>query len=850
MLREAGRIHSQHIKQALFTLGKLHEIVPTSRSSSHFIHSSCSSPAATVFQALAVNKDHAGYVSEDGPIAHVRQALHVTSSNPTLPPPSTSRRHRSCGLAEHPGQYPSGVIDVIDEFARGTKEEITLMAKDIISSPDIRQYFRQRESARRLAQFLASTSRPSRAQSVMILAHMLGCRFKPNHFESVVHQLSLKEHWTFIAPLVSLARHQCGRTTTRLLNWKMRAFIECQCFNRLDQVLEEFARDNVQPIRRTFHLLVSGHLRNRDLNSAKRGLEMMEKAGFPVDASTHALIVTAYRSLGADPQVHALAFQALRHVDARTSTRVLNSIMQHLLDIGDERSAADYIKHLGPVATSKEAIHKLGDTITGADGVTFSPIHTSPNTSELPRIPPDAATFTILINYLAGQRHFHRVHRVLHQMVEANVKPDTGIVAALIRTYCLSGHDDMAVSLLAAMLDSEADARSLIASLRVKWVPRTPINVKGINLTVHVFNAILGRVMEIRGLGGARFIFRVMRSKGIQPNETTIEVFLESLHHTEHVTPRQLIRVLRSMSLATYGPTIRHLNIILRNVLRREKHLVYGSGWDVTASKFSPTREYKAAFPEGHILLNAENFDPSSGLARPHHLRYDSLLRPIILALSRKAVKSDRTTIAMRLKHEGIIDPTLGAAKAVFSHMIDHGMHPNRYHYTSLMDGYARAGNMRDAEHVLQSAKKAGFEPEVVMYTVLISGYGRKGKPELAMKVFRSMVSAGVAPDIPAIDALAHGYFAVGAYSVARKVLLELWPQVKPFPGELQNASLQQLARAFRRTEHPRAAGKELLTQSERSLFFSKLRGVLREWKHSQRLRVPSTFSAPSQPGH
>ncbi|KAF9240878.1 hypothetical protein BU15DRAFT_61203 [Melanogaster broomeanus] len=799
MLSGARPVHSQNINR-LFTIGKCHRGVPTSHSPHQLIHSSCSSRSATSFPALAVAKDHTRYISVPNVITHICQGPEVTSSNSTAP--TTSRGHRLWTPAEHCGQYPSGVIDVIDAFARGTKEEIKLIIADVKSSRGIRQYFRQRESARRLAQFLASTSQPSRAHSAMTLAHGLGCCFKPNHFESVVHQLSSKEYWTLIPPLVSLARHQCGKTTARLLNWKMRAFIECHRFGRLDQVLEEFARDGVQPIRRTFHLLVSGHLRNRDLNSAKRGLELMERAGFPVDASTHALIATAYRSLGLDPK---------------------------FLDIGDERSVVDYIKYLCPVAvaTSEEATHDAGGTITGADGVrvTSPHPHTSPNLSKLPPIPPDAATFTILINYLASQRHFRAVPKVLDRMIKAEIKPDTGIVAALIRTYCLSGHDDMAVSLLAAILHSDADARRVTASLRVKWIPHIPINVKGIGLTVHVFNAILGRIMEIRGLGGARFIFRIMRSKGIRPSETTIKVFLDYLDRTEHLTPRQLIRILRRMSLAIYGPTIRHLNIILRSILRREKHLVYGSGWNVTASKFSPTREYKPGFPGDHIFLDTEGFDYQR---RPRNSS------PFAIS----GIKSDRATFAMRLKHEGIVDPTIGTAKSVFHHMVDQGMHPNQYHYTTLMSSYARAGNMRGAEQVMRSAKEAGFEPEVVMYTVLISGYGYEGKPELAMRTFRLMVSAGVAPDVPAIDALAHAYFAVGAYSVAKKVLIEMWPQVKAFPTELQHASLKLLARTFRHSENSRAARKEPLTQEERHLFSRKVGGVLQEWKYLQRLRV------------
>ncbi|KAF8560456.1 hypothetical protein OG21DRAFT_1430293 [Imleria badia] len=811
MLRGVGR----HAKQALLVPGKRHE---------HIHPSSC---ALSGLHALALAKHHTPHISQGTPLAHVYQ-VPCPDTRPSLPLISRAPHPRS--PAGYRGQFPSGVIDTIDAFSCASKEEIVVLVSDINASFKLRRYFRQRESARRLAQFLASTSRPSRAHSVMTLAHALGCRFKPNHFETVLHQLSLKEYWSSIPPLVSLARDQCGKTTARLLNWKIRAFIECHRFGHLNHVIEEFARDNVQPTRRTFHLLVSGHLRNQDLDSAKRFLQLMEKAGFPLDASTHALIVTAYRSLGLDPQVHARALEALPHVDVRTSTRVLNSIIQHFLDVGDECSAAKHINRMiAPVTSRRETAHHPGGTTIGVVGARSSLIHSSlPSSERTPVIHPDAATFTILINYLNSRRQFHRIHKLVNRMVEIGVKPDAGVVAALIRTYCLSGRDDMAMSLLAAMLDSDADARSVLALLHVKDMPQLPIDIKGIGLTVHVLNAALPRVMEVRGLSGARFIMRIMRSEGIQSNAATIEVFLNYLARMEHIETCRLTQVLRSTSRKVHGLTIRHLNIILRSALRREKHRVHGSGWDTTAAKFSPTRRYTSAFPENRNILTSENFDPSGSLRHPHD---DSCIRSTILALSRKGIKSDRATFAMWLRHEGIADPTLGTATSVFRHMIDKGMHPNRYHFTSLMDGFTRAGNMEAAEQVMRSTKAAGFEPDVVMWTVLISGYGRKGEPGLAMRAFRTMVAAGIPPDVPAIDALAHAYFAVGAYSVARKVLLELWPRVKPFPSEFKDAPLKQLARTFRRSGNAGATRRESLTLQEQRSFNRKLRQVLQEWK-------------------
>ncbi|KAL4071029.1 hypothetical protein J3A83DRAFT_4373199 [Scleroderma citrinum] len=666
---------------------------------------------------------------------------------------------------------------------------------------------------------MASTMQPSRANVVMTIAHKLGCRFKPSHFECVVYELSLRECWSYIPSLVSVARHQCGRATARLLNWKMRAFIECRRFCQLDRVITEFSREGIKPIRRTFHLLVSGHLRNRDLDSAKRGIEMMENAGFPADSSTYALIATVYRSLGLDPQVHTRAFDSVRDVDARMATHVLNSITQHFLDVGDETGAAQYIRFFSLTDADGSDIATPGNDITRIAGA-LSPHQRTGRASPF-RINPDIVTFTILIDYLANQRRLCQVHKLLLRMTEAKVKPDSGVVAALIRAYFLNNRDDLAASLFAAMLypcGADRTSQHLCGIMGMKLVSELPIDVNHIPLTVHIFNAMLKRIMELRGLTGAKFIFRTMRSRNIKPSATTIEIFLNYLDRTENATPRQLIRFLRGMSTAIYGLTLRHFHVILRNILRREKYLTLGSGWNA-ASKLSPSREYIYALPQGRVLLSSANFDPSNGLKLPGQFRYDTWLRPIVLFLANRGINNDRATIAMHLRHESMVDPTLSTAKDVLRHMIEKGMYPNQYHYAALMDGYAKGG-----EHGRGRADYA---------------VRQRSWSQLAMRAFHRMVSAGIRPDIPAIDALARAYFTVGAYKVARRILLQLWTQVKPFPNEMQGATLKQLATAFRANPRNGISQQRSLTKQQQKLLNWKIRGFQQEWKQAVVLHGP-----------
>jgi len=177
------------------------------------------------------------------------------------------------------------------------------------------------------------------------------------------------------------------------------------------------------------------------------------------------------------------------------------------------------------------------------------------------------------------------------------------------------------------------------------------------------------------------------------------------------------------------------------------------------------------------------------------------------------------------------------------------GMHPNEYHFSALMEGYALSGNLPAAEGVMESAARAGIKPNVVMFTILIVGHARQGNPDLAMRTFQNMVATGVKPDIPAIDAVTSAYFAVGAYAMARRVLSTLWPYVRPFPKEMRAFTLKQLAHKFR-SLHRRNDGNEVvMSKQTRLMLHQKLNDLIEAWtKLSGRPQLKRGFKKSIHP--
>lgn len=129
-----------------------------------------------------------------------------------------------------------------------------------------------------------------------------------------------------------------------------------------DHVLTDFEEAHIQLNRRTFNTLVTGHLWNQDLEKAQDCLEWMQDAGFPMDASAHALLASGYCPLGPDPQVKDRALVHISKVssqDEPTLCVVLNSLLQVAVDTVDTTA----IRRL--ISFFDSPLGKVGRELTG-----------------------------------------------------------------------------------------------------------------------------------------------------------------------------------------------------------------------------------------------------------------------------------------------------------------------------------------------------------------------------------------------------------------------------------------------------------------------------------------------------
>lgn len=767
MLWGFGQVHRQHFRASLRFITRCH-FIHLSRAiycpSPLFHHSRWATAAALAVRSKSDVAEPVAQYARDVKLKHSPSARGKGEAN------SGKTRRGAKSDAKSP-ILPLELLAAIDTlFTRNMDLEAALSyLHKTPSSAVLLDQLQHRDHARVLAENLAATRVPQRALRTLDVAHNLGIQFKQNAYECVAHQLAEGDYWDLVLAVVKLGKRHTGRTTVRLLNWRARALIEISHFGLLRGVLGEFRDEELQPNKRTFHLLLSGHIRNRDLGKAKECMNQMKEAGFPVDASTHALIVSVYRSLGPDAAVQQKAFDALPELGERDATIVLNSLIQFSLDANDLTEALRYLSMFDP-------LH---------DGAFQSESSSDDAHDSVRQLSTDAATFTMLINYVSQDGDPSRIASITEKMDAFGVKPDNILVAAVIRALCVAGDVESAVSIVAPMCNSDSTSMSLWQRIGLDSTKPNSISLPispDLSPDIHIFNALLRGASTTFGINGSRAVLRLMRANWIVPNAATIGILTAYLNNDEKSQPRTLIRTTRSLLSGSIRPDIKHLNAILKAVIRQEQ------AWS-----------RKTNLSRGSMDVDQETsrFDLLAGTEFPTKLSYRSMTQNMTRSLISKRVRGDRVTVALRMK-QAIAHRDLEGAEAAFRTMLERGMHANAYHYSALMQAHASLGKIATAESVFRSAVEAGVKPNATMYTILIVGRKRWRDPRRAMRVFEKMVSQGIKPDKPSIHAVANAFYAVGSHGIARRVLMDLWAHIGHFPKELQNASFRDLVKVFR----------------------------------------------------
>ncbi|KAF7339377.1 hypothetical protein MSAN_02151600 [Mycena sanguinolenta] len=680
--------------------------------------------------------------------------------------------------------------------------------KQLEASPELLGYFLDPNNILDLLHELASSKRPQNALLAINISRRLGREVGMTAYEVVVHRLGILEDWPLVLRVIQSAWHNVHQSTPALLNWRARALLETQHYTALNGIFELFKLNNFPPTRRTYHLVLSGYIRNHDLAGARECLRDMEAGGFPPDHSTHALIATLYQK-----DRPRRPGERSRLMQPRLRLYDLDEVF-HLLSAFDQRK-------VGPLALMLAASRTRHD-----ETVQNPSIYRSYSTT----VEPDAVTFAMFIDYFAGLRELPHCLAVLDHMLLAGVEPTIRTVTSMIRAYFQAGQGGPAVRMIEAMCDPETTSSAMFQNVPSPHGHALPFNVGHLGRpTRAVFNHLLRGVLSTNGLPGAHTVLRLMRCNSVKPDSKTSEIITAHTHRAERAQPRVLMRMIRKHSPRF---TLQEAHIVLASTLRYQKFLIDGVGWDVVAARFSRTRTAEAKpFPEDAISTVQPNFDPLAGIQLPRRARHRGTFRAIEQSLVDRGIKSDRATIALRMRHDAVVRGDMNSATEVFQAMLARGLHPNQYHYSALMEGFVKAGDFESAVDVMKAASKARFEPDVLMFTILIVGYARRKEPEMALRIFRRMVSTGIQPDVPVIDAVASAFFFTGTYEMCHRVLISLWQHIAPLPPGIDKTSLKSAVVYFRSLHRGQQQGSMKTSKEYRKTLYRAIASLLKDWR-------------------
>ena len=731
---------------------------------------------------------------------------------------------------------PAELVAAIDNLVKFKRDQDKLLSymQSIPRLNPLLERLRDREQVRDLAVKLAGTSAPYRAMRLIDIASTLGTNLKQNTYEGVAHQYAQKQEWFLVLSLVAMGLRWTGRSTTRLLNWKIRALVETSRFGFLDGLLEQFGNGGLKPNARTFQLLITGHIRNKDLAAARSCISLMEKYGFEVDGSTHALIASAYRQLGPDQEVQRTALNSLRDLSGKQATAAVNSLIQLSLDAQDTSTVLHYLSlfdHPQGVIAGNVSHHQ--------------PPRNGPSSPHSFR--PDSTTFAMLIKHVADENGLdllEKISSLIDKMKVLNVTPDSITVAAVVRALCTAGDVRSALEIVAQVCQPKAKSETLVE--RILVLGRVP-NVKHLDeasvafivqraeLDVHLFNALLNGMSGWLGINAVRIILRLMHKNKVNPDSATVEAITSWLNKSEYAHPRTLITTMKSLLSPTNRPNPSLCNAVIASLVRREQTWMTND----TATPLPPppnrctdTSPTSCSLP----ILTSEEV--------PQKLGYRGMTRFLVQSLFTRRVQSNRFTFAQRMKRTAMRGD-VPATKAYLRAMLNRGMHPTAHHYAALMEAHVNAEMVDQAETILHSAIQAGVKPNVKLFTILIAGYGRQRKPGSARRVFEEMVRKGVEPDLPVIHAVASAYYKAGSAGFAKTFLIERWTSVAPVPLPPSSGTLNftDLAKAHRELHEKKPiwfkgeVRNRNRNKARRMVFRWKMKRVVDAWKKADSSR-------------
>ncbi|BEI88535.1 uncharacterized protein CcaverHIS019_0112530 [Cutaneotrichosporon cavernicola] len=456
--------------------------------------------------------------------------------------------------------------------------------------------------------------------------------------------------------------------------------------------------------------LIKAHLQLGDVASAKRAVHVASVAGIDPDNVQLALL-EGHRMLGSDPQLAERVRHDLNRLGLAPRVNLANALGKLCIDSGD---------------------------LDGAEGL-IAEIYELERTGQLEEQRRELDETALLALSIASRRG--NIEGVKQAWALFSHRPESvtdKVVAQLCRALIRLGRgQESALILEAAVTHNHSRSPWPIPSA---FVP-----------SILTGNAVLEAVCVSHNYQAMLDVLVLMRAGGIEPDSRSVVLALKLAKTTLLSSPTALTQLLEGILERTRDqPTVDQINVILTEVVR------------IASRQPKYQEKYLEAKP-GRTSLDS----PSSGIETRGALRH--MLAKQIEILNDSGQRSTGKSLSNRLLYDALAMDGVWPVQSVqktWQSFILRGFRPKASHYLTLLQAYARIGAMTEAEQTYALATDTRQSehmpptPEVerLMLTSLVQGWAHAGNLQAARRVYMAIRTLPCGVDATALEVLVNSH--------------------------------------------------------------------------------------------
>lgn len=519
-------------------------------------------------------------------------------------------------------------------------------------------------------------------------------------------------------------RFPTAHLTGRLLETIMQAHLRLRQPNAVVKLFDLHSQLKLLPTLESYAHQIQALIELGHIEAVRALRKEMKSATWTDQFRQRLAIMRGQRSLGFDAELEKFALADIDRLNAQPATKFLHALILLRLDRGDTNGAKRLLSRfdLGLVPEERD------------------------------KVPPDSTTLLLAFKTIARHPEIAQL-RVWWDFISSSPGLATDAITALLaQALCEIGLANDAFDMVSAAMSG------VVSNCEWRMPPYAS------KPSIFTCNALLQGMAEEHGADGLMRTAELMRESGVKPDDQTLEYIIVFAQERLEAKPSGLAKLLKGLldRMPDLRPTIGQLDAIMAEAVKR-------------AGK--STKDVELG-----MSIGVETTDPTAGLIPIGF--FDEAIHDIIQSLRKRGFQSGPRSLANRLRFEAMTGGTINgipSARLVWNDLIKRGYRPGRRHILALMQGYATAGSMAEAEDVVDLARETDVPVTRAMLMVLLNGWAAVGQMSRAEHAYESIRrlgtnSQGEGLDIIAVTAMIKAFQSNGMFKAAVEVVMSDLP--------------------------------------------------------------------------